>query len=138
MPKIAPFTCPCCGFKIPLKELFIFRKDHVTRCGSCSALLEPVSGKSFHWGFAFGFLGFVIPAEVMKVLYHSSLLAFCCGLVGSIIAVSLVALYLWKTTIFRQKRNNNRVTFYHLYQSFLCFLKYLNYFQRHIIYISMS
>ena len=103
MTKVVPFTCPCCGFKIPLKELVIFRKDHVTLCGSCSASLTPVNGKSFHWGFVFGFLGFLIPAEIIKMLNHSPILAFCCGVAGSIIVISLVALYVRKTTVFRHK-----------------------------------
>ena len=104
MTKTAPFSCPCCGFNIPLKELLVFSKDHVTRCGSCAAPLEPVNPKSFHWGFAFGFLGFVIPAEIAKGLYHSLLLAFCSGVAGSIIAVSIVvARHVKKRTVFRRK-----------------------------------
>ena len=98
-----PFTCPCCGLILPFKELFIFKKDYVTTCASCSSPLEPINNKSFHWGFAFGFIGFIIPAEIIKSIYHSSILAFLCGVVVAALTIFFVAFYIKKNTFFKLK-----------------------------------
>jgi DNA-directed RNA polymerase subunit RPC12/RpoP len=98
-----PFRCPRCGSKLPFKVLFIFEIDHITICSACSAPLEPINAKSFRWGFAYGFIGFLIPAEVSKFIYHSSPLAFLSGVLGGVITILLVAHYVKRNTFFKIK-----------------------------------
>jgi len=103
MNELQPFTCPCCGLTVSYKEIFIFKKDHITICKSCSSPLEPANGKSFQWGFFIGVLGFLIPAETIKYIYNSSILAFLCGVIGGILTFLLGVLYIRKRTFFKLK-----------------------------------
>jgi DNA-directed RNA polymerase subunit RPC12/RpoP len=103
--KSRPFTCPSCGLRLPLKELLAFNKDHVVVCPYCSSTLAPIKTRSFHWGFAFGFIGFLIPAELLKFLFNSSLLAFFGGMLGGLLTILSIALFVKKTTYFKFKHH---------------------------------
>jgi len=93
------FTCPVCDTKITWKELFIFKKNHVTFCTKCKSHLKPKNPKSFQWGFALGFLGCIIPGYISIYIYHDfrSLLV---GLISSILSIIIVVVYLFLTIEF--------------------------------------
>jgi len=101
--EMKAFICPSCKHALPSKELFSFRKNHITICRHCSSHLEPVNGKSFYWGFVLGFIGFLIPAELLKLFFDSLLLSFVGGLFGGLFTILLVALFIRKRTFFKIK-----------------------------------
>jgi ABC-type Fe3+ transport system permease subunit len=72
-------------------------------CSSCLSPLELINAKSFHWGFAYGLLGFLIPAEVIKYVFHSSIIAFISGVIGALVTILLVALYVKKNTFSKNR-----------------------------------
>lgn len=94
------FTCPCCMNKISIKELFTFKREHITVCQNCGSKLRPLKVKSWNWGFFFGFLGVVIPSYIIIFIYNNYTLAFIFGIVTGIIAILCVAHHTYKNTFF--------------------------------------
>ncbi|GGE23097.1 hypothetical protein [Psychroflexus salis] len=96
------FLCPKCKTKVPFKETFNFKKNHITKCSNCGAELTPKNVKSWNFGFFIGFIGVVIPAYTILHLYKSFLLAVFVGIVTGAIAILGIAYYTYLTTEFKE------------------------------------
>lgn len=96
------FLCPKCKTKVPFKETFNFKKNHITKCSNCGAELTPKNVKSWNFGFFIGFIGVVIPAYTILHLYKNFLLAVFVGIVTGAIAILGIAYYTYLTTEFKE------------------------------------
>lgn len=92
------FLCPKCKSKVPFKETFNVKKDHIIKCSNCGAELTPKNVKSWNFGFFIGFISVVIPAYTILHLYKNFLLAVLVGIVTGAIAILGIASYTYFTT----------------------------------------
>ena len=97
------FSCPRCKAKVSFKELFNFKKGHITKCSNCGAELIPKNVKSFNFGFFIGFPSVVIPAYTILLLYKNLFFAVLVGIVTGAIAILGVAYYTYLTTEFKER-----------------------------------
>ena len=93
------FICPICNSKISWKELLVFNRNHITECQHCKTKLTPDNKKSFQWGFAFGFLGAVLPMKIYLYYFDNFINAFLFGILGAVISFAIIFIYIYKTTI---------------------------------------
>lgn len=94
------FTCPVCSNKLPFREVFRFNKGHVLQCPDCDSKLRPANVKSWNFGFVIGFLGFVVPAELVRYHWDSVMLAALIGVTTGGFAILTVALFTYLNTDF--------------------------------------
>ena len=95
------FSCPKCGQKISIKELFNFKKGHETICPRCNEYLMPEKSKSWNWGFFIGFISVIIPGKICLYFFDSFILLMLTGLLIGSIAIICIAYFVYKTTIFK-------------------------------------
>lgn len=98
MKKTESFQCPHCWRKLPFSFVVKIKNDHEFECPNCREMLVPEKTKSFLWGYVLGFLSFVVPAQVLLYLYDDITLAFSVSAVCAMVAILLIALYVYSNT----------------------------------------
>lgn len=95
------FRCPNCQSKVPFREVFTFKKDHITWCRYCKNALAPKNPRSWNFGFFIGSLGVTIPALIALRSHHNFLIAAMLGILSGTLVVFAVAIIVYLTTEFR-------------------------------------
>lgn len=98
------FLCPKCKTKVPFKETFNFKKDHITKCSNCGAELVPINNKSWNWGFFMGFISVTVPAKLyLNYCDNNFLIAAMIGLLTFFLVLLFFLIWQYNNIEFREK-----------------------------------
>jgi uncharacterized protein (DUF983 family) len=91
------FCCPSCGYKQPLKKVFLMNNNSHWKCMNCETEIRPERLSSIT--SLFGFFSIVIPAIISLYIYRNPLfLSMGIGLFSAFIFYLITVFYYFKTT----------------------------------------